>query len=151
MRKIIPKKSDPTFKEKLFNTFRELFIHHYSSLEFRAKLFALVIAASGRYDVKLLELIQVFGMEIYQNKERAHFLVLTTQEYCDNAINIQNGNLDSLIESIVKEAKRVPRYTKKIDIDHLRAITRFNADPVTSIYQERILEFLETMKKDNEK
>lgn len=33
-------------KHHFFSAFRELFVHHHGSLEFRAKLFALVIAAN---------------------------------------------------------------------------------------------------------
>ena len=33
-------------KYRFFNAFRELFVHHHGSLEFRAKVFALMIAAN---------------------------------------------------------------------------------------------------------
>lgn len=37
-------------KNHFFSAFRELFVHHHGSLEFRAKIFALIISANE--DVK---------------------------------------------------------------------------------------------------
>ena len=35
-------------KHHFFSAFREVFVHHHGSLEFRAKIFALVIAANEK-------------------------------------------------------------------------------------------------------
>ena len=39
-------------KHHFFSAFRELFVHHHGSLEFRAKVFALVIAANEKASVE---------------------------------------------------------------------------------------------------
>ncbi len=68
-------------KHHFFSAFRELFVHHHGSLEFRAKLFALVIAANNDATVENYITVKKIGMEIYKNDEdRANLLMLSTKE-----------------------------------------------------------------------
>jgi len=138
-----------SFKHKFISAFRELFVHHHGSLEFRAKVFALVIASledekqnnKGAYNA-----VKDFAMRIYQDENRANLLVLTTKELVQKVYNDNGLDIDILIANIQKELKIVPRYAKKIDVEALRPILLFTKDPDTLSYQENILEFLQNLK-----
>ena len=136
-------------KHHFFNAFREIFVHHHGSLEFRAKLFALVIAANEKPRVDNFIKVKELALEIYKNDEdRANLLLLTTKELVEKVKKNNNLNLDSLIESIQKELKIVPRYAKKIDIDALKLFLDFAQDEETYLYQKNIIEFLEKLKEE---
>ena len=63
-------------KHHFFSAFRELFVHHHSSLEFRARVFALVISANEDVNVENYIVVKKFGMEIYKgDEERANLLI----------------------------------------------------------------------------
>ena len=134
-------------KHHFFSAFRELFVHHHGSLEFRAKVFALIIAANEDSDVNSYVVVKEIALEIYNNdKERANLLMLTTKEKV-NKVKDNNGlDIDILVNSIVKDLKIIPRYAKKIDISQLKKIIPLSFDNDTILYQENILEFLETLK-----
>ena len=135
-------------KHYFYNAFRELFIYHHNSLEFRAKVFALMIASNEKEDILEcgMEHVAAAGMLIYKNQDRANTLTLTTKEYC-HKVHEHNGlNIDDLIDDITKELRQIPRYINKIDIAHLRPIVECSQDEETIIYQHRILEFLENLK-----
>lgn len=136
-------------KHHFFSAFRELFVYNHGSLEFRAKLFALVIAANKDAKVENYIIVKKIGMEIYKNDEdRANLLTLSTKELVTK-IKENNGlNIDTLVLIIQRELKQVPRYAKKIDIDSLRELIKLSYDDDTISYQENILEFLETLKEE---
>ena len=135
------------FKYRFFNAFRELFVHHHGSLEFRAKIFALIIATNKEIDIKNYSIIQEIGIRIYKNDEdRTNLLVLTTKEHVKKIL--QNDDIDILISSIQKELKIVPRYAKKINIELLKPLLDLTQDKDTLSYQENILEFLQTLKNE---
>ncbi len=134
-------------KHYLYTGLREVFVYHHNSLEFRAKLFALIIAAN-RHSTAECEyaLVHDAGMRIYKDKERVDMLVLTTKEYV-NKVHKKNGlNIDDLIYDIQKELHQIPRYASKIDIMSLHPIVECSIDEDVSTYQIRILEFLQTLK-----
>jgi len=134
-------------KHYLFNAFREIFVHHHGSLEFRAKVFALVIAADDKSKVENFIIIKDLGLHIYEGDEdRANLLLLTTKELVQKVRDNNGLNIDSLIYSIQKELKIVPRYAKKIEIKALRPLLALTSDEDTLSYQENILEFLEKLK-----
>ena len=60
-------------KHHFFSAFRELFVHHHGSLEFRAKIFALIIAANEDVNVESYMIIKEIGMKIYDNDELNFF------------------------------------------------------------------------------
>ena len=138
-----------TFKLKhhFFSAFRELFVHHHGSLEFRAKVFALVIAANEDSTVDSYVSVKEICLNIYKDdEERANLLMLTTKEKVDK-VKEENGlDIDKLIASIQKDLRIVPRYAKKIDIQQLRKLLTLTNDKDTISYQENILEFLEKLK-----
>ena len=136
-------------KHYFFNAFREIFVHHHGSLEFRAKLFALIIAANKKPSVDNFIKVKELALKIYNNDEdRANLLLLTTKELVEKVKKNNNLNLDYLIESIQKELKIVPRYAKKINIEDLETFLAFTKDDDTLYYQKNILEFLDTLKKE---
>lgn len=136
-------------KHYFFNAFREIFVHHHGSLEFRAKVFALLIAANDKPKVENYILVKELATNIYEGDEdRANLLLLTTKELVAK-VKKQNGlDLDLLVETIVKELKIVPRYAKKIELEDLQKFLQYSSDEDTRIYQENILEFLQKLKEE---
>ncbi|OIP56718.1 MAG: hypothetical protein AUK54_01615 [Helicobacteraceae bacterium CG2_30_36_10] len=136
-------------KHHFFNAFRELFVHHHGSLEFRAKLFALIITANEESPLDAYLLVKDIGLKIYNNDEdRANLLMLSTKELVQK-IKEDNGlDIDIMVSNIQKELRIVPRYAKKIDIDSLRRFIHLSRDEDAISYQENILEFLQTLKEE---
>ena len=136
-------------KHYFFNAFRELFVHHHGSLEFRAKLFALIISANEDVKVENYNIVKNIGMQIYKNdEERANLLILSTKELVQKVKENNGLDIDTLISNIQKELKGVPRYAKKIDIDSLKQLLTLTHDRDTISYQENIIEFLQKLKED---
>lgn len=136
------------FKYRFFNAFRELFVHHHGSLEFRAKVFALLIAANEKPPIESFIIVKEIGLEIYNHDEdRANLLMLTTKEMVQK---IENNSLDidRLVVNIQQELRIVPRYAAKIDIKALKSLTVLSRDEDTIHYQERMLEFLSNLKQE---
>lgn len=136
-------------KHYFFSAFRELFVHHHGSLEFRAKILALVIAANEDVAVENYIITKQIGLDIYDNDEnRANLLMLSTKEFVKKVKESNELKLDTLVENIQKDLKIVPRYAKKIDIESLRPLLSLPFDEDTVAYQNSILEFLETLKNE---
>lgn len=136
-------------KHHFLTAFRELFVHHHGSLEFRAKVFALVIAANEDSDAQNYVLVKNIGDSIYKDDdERANFLMLTTKENVKKVKDDNGLDIDTLIASIQQDLKVIPRYAKKIDIDELKKFLPLTHDADTLSYQENILEFLQKLKDD---
>lgn len=138
-----------SFKHRFFSAFRELFVHHHGSLEFRAKLFALVIAANEDPDSNIYDIVKNLAIEIYENDEdRANLLVLSTQELVKKVKDKNGLDVDMLVANIQNELKVVPRYAEKINTFNLRKLINVTDEIDTITYQENILDFLETLKSD---
>jgi hypothetical protein len=136
-------------KHHFFGAFRELFVHHHGSLEFRAKIFALLIAACPSSKVDNYVTVKKLAEDIYKGDiNRANLLILSTKEIVQKVKDNNSLDLDTLVESIQKELKIVPRYAKKIDVESLKPFLdiTYNQDVIS--YQENILEFLQTLKDD---
>ncbi len=138
-------------RDYLFNAFRELFLYHHSSLEFRAKLFAAVIAADLEADECEFDLVKAAGMTVYNDEDRSNTLVLTTREYVTKVLENNGLDIDELIDDIIRDLKAVPRYAKKIDIAQLRPLLECQNDPDVKMYQERMLALFEKLKAEYEK
>ena len=137
------------FKHHFFNAFREFFVHHHGSLEFRAKIFALIIAADENFKVENFTTIKDLGLTIYDgDDERANLLMLSTKELVQKVKDNNGLDIDTLVAHIQKELKIIPRYAKKIDIEGLRPLLSFSLNEDTISYQENILEFLENLKNE---
>jgi len=136
-------------KHYFFSAFRELFVHHHGSLNFRAKIFALVIAANENAKVENYIIVKDIAMNIYNgDTDRSNLLMISTKELVQKVRDHNGLDIDSLVTSIQQELKIVPRYAKKIDIKALSPLLRLTHDADTLSYQENILEFLEAMKEE---
>ncbi len=136
-------------KHHFFSAFREFFVHHHGSLEFRAKIFALIIAVNTNAKVENYVIVKDIGLNIYNGDEdRSNLLMISTKELVQKVKDKNGLNIDNLIVSIQKELKVVPRYAKKIDIKALKPLLSLTHDEDTIAYQNSILEFLQTTKDD---
>ena len=135
-------------KHYLYSGLREVLVYHHSSLEFRSKLFALIIAANKNPQECEYALVHHAGMQIYKDEERVNLLLVTTREYVDKVHHKNGLDIDDLVEDIQKELKQVPRYALKIDIKALYPLVECSVDEDTSSYQIRMLEFLQKLKED---
>ncbi len=130
-------------KTKFLSFFRELFIYHHKSLEFRAKVFASMIASNKKEDSVEYEILREVAKEIYKDQYRIDVLAATTKEYVEKIINIKSLNIDSLIKDIDREIRKNPRYITKINIRHLKKflVTINHTDEETHLLQMRIIEY----------
>jgi hypothetical protein len=134
-------------KHHFFSAFRELFVPHHGSLEFRAKNFALIISANENIRDESYTIVKEFGIRVYKNDEdRANLLMLTTQELVKKVKDNNGLDIDTLVEHIQKELKIIPRYAKKIDIDSLKELLPLSHNRDIISYQENMIEFLQTLK-----
>ncbi len=125
--------------------FREIFLYHHSSLEFRAKLLALMIGANKKIDTCEKRILQQIAKEIYPEDEaRVDVLIRTTEEYVKMIIENNGLDINELILHIDKELREVERFYKKIEIDKLeRFLECSEGDEEIQLIQRRILDFLE--------
>lgn len=135
-------------KHNVFIALREILVYHHSSLEFRAKVFALIVAANQHPTQCDYAIVHEAGMTIYKDKNRAKMLLLTTKEYVDKVHNQNRLGIDDLVDEIRNEVRQIPRYSEKIDIPLLEPLIECTTDEDTSTYQIRMLEFLEKLKKE---
>jgi len=136
-------------KHYLYSGLREVLVYHHNSLEFRAKVFALVIAVNEHPSECEYSLVYEAGMSIYKDEERVNLLILNTKEYVKK-VHAKNGlNIDDLVEDVVKEIRQIPRYADKIDTNLLRPIMECSIEEDTSTYQIRMIDFLDRLKKEH--
>ncbi len=138
-------------KHYFFRAFRELLLYHHNSLEFRAKLFAALIAANENHGTCELEIVQEAGLSIYNDEDRANTLRLTVEEYLDKVEDDNGLAIDELIEDLMKDLKDYPRYADKITIEPYHHIIRCCEDSETIAYQERIIELYQRLKDEYNK
>ncbi len=138
-------------KHYIFRAFRELLLYHHSSLEFRAKLFAAIIAANENYTECELDIVQETGMALYGEEDRANTLRLTVEEYLEKVFEDNDLAIDELIEDILNDLKDIPRYADKISIDDYQKIIACCEDEESRIYQERIVDLYQRLKDDYQK
>ena len=138
-------------KHFLFRAFREVLLYHHNSLEFRAKLFAALIAANEKYTECELAIVQEAGMNIYKDEDRANTLRLTVEEYLGKVIDDNGLAIDELIETILSDLKSYPRYADKISLEAYQDIIECCEDPDSKTYQERIIALYQRLKYDNKK
>jgi hypothetical protein len=135
-------KSAKTF---FLSFFRELFVYHHTSLEFRAKLFASMIATNKIDNTCEYKVLKKIAKDIYDEDEyRVDVLVHTTKEYVNKIIQNDSLDIDRLLLDIDKEIKKNKRFVDKINMNHLRSFYSCNGDEETALLQTRILEFYES-------
>ncbi len=126
--------------------FREIFVYHNSSLEFRAKLLAVIIGANKNMDECEEKLLLEIAKETYpDNEARVDVLVNTTKEYVKKIIENNGLNVNELIMSINQDLKEIKRFHQKIEIEQLKRFLKcVENDKDTYITQIRIIEFLQS-------
>lgn len=129
--------------------FRELFLYHHNSLEFRAKLFSLVIAANPNAGECEFEALRKIATEIYSDEDRAQSLVMITGEMVSRIQHDKTHNLDHLVEDIVRDLTLYPRYHQKIVPEFLEPLIECAIDEASCTYQIRIIEFLKNLKSEH--
>lgn len=138
-------------KQFFLNAFRELFIYHHNSLEFRAKLFATIIIADEKdNEVCYYDKVDSISKNIYKDSMRQETLLLTTMEYVKKAKDDNGLGIDELIYDIIDELKTTPRYSKKIDVIQLSSIVGCSKDEDSLSYQNSIIQFFGNLKSEKE-
>ena len=136
-----------SFKRNFMKMFRELLVYHHSSLEYRAKVLTLMISANGDICECEKQKLKEIAKSIYaDDEERAELLIDTVNEYHTKIVTNNGLNFEDLIQSVERETKRVPRFVKKIDMSLLMQLHECMDDEEDVLFQERIIEFLQTLK-----
>jgi len=143
-------KHTPSFLDRFLHFFREFFIYHHNSLEFRAKIYTLPIVANedckNECDCEI-EILEEIIEQVYPNSiHRQNTLLLTVKEYIYKVHSPNGLGIDELILDIEKSIKRESRLAKKINIENVKLLTKCTTDPDSKIYQKRIIEYLEKLK-----
>ena len=129
-------------KNYFFSAFREIFVYHHSSLEFRAKIYALVIASGNEPIHHYQETLQEIASRIYNDPDRANALIITVKEYLNSVQNKKHHGEESLLIEVIRELRQVPRFALKIEPDHLLNLQEHTGDRDSKIYQSRLIDFL---------
>lgn len=132
-------------KSKKF--FREFLLYHNSSLEYRAKVFTLVVAANEQISECEEALLMECACKIYKNdEERCEILVETVKEYFEKIITNNGLDFEHLVFQVEKETRDVKRFSQKIDIDALMKFQDCEMSEDEKLYQLRVIEFLADLK-----
>jgi hypothetical protein len=138
-----------SIKRYIISLFREAFIWHINSLEFRAKLFAAVIASTRSYNDCDKKILEELSTKIYDDEDRASMLVQATEEVIDKILRKEcDHDLNRTILTIDREVKKQPRFKQKILIEEFKRFQdceKFEEEGI--LLQQRVLEFLENIKK----
>lgn len=123
------------------SVFREIFVPHHRSLEFRSKVFAAMLIAKKEITEDDISELEGIVKEFYKNdQKRVNILIATTEEYIKRVHIYKNLTLDSLLKDIDKTLKIHKRYAKKIDFAHLRRLISED-DEDDALLQQRVYEF----------
>lgn len=127
-------------KLKFLTFFRNLFVYHPYSLEFRAKVFVAMLYFRKDITKDDLDIITDIAIEIYGEKNpRVEILKNIIKEYLIKIKNDKSFDIDDLLLDIDKELKIHKRYAKKIDFSHLRML--ISMDENEALLQQRVYEF----------
>ena len=127
--------------------FRELLVHHHSSLEYRAKILTLMISSNGDMCECEKQKLKEIAHSIYgDDHERAELLIDTVNEYHTKIVTNNGLDFEHLIQQVAKETKAVPRFTKKIDMGLLMQLHECMDSSEDILFQQRIIEFLQGLK-----
>lgn len=132
------------------SAFREIFVYHHSSLEFRAKIYALFIASATDSPRHYDPVLTSVASEIYTDPDRASTLLLTLREYLSAIQTKKTLTDEKLLHEILQDLRLVPRYALKIEPEHLARLRECTQDPDSKIYQGRLIDFLTQKRTDYE-
>ncbi len=136
-------------KFKLLNMFREFLVYHSSSLEFRAELILLMMMSDGKIAKCEEDTIKEISEEIYgKDHDRARLLSETIHEFYEKIITKNGLEYTDLINKISTDIKRNPRFTHKINIEHLSRFRVCVENEEDRIFHDRIIDFLSNLKEE---
>lgn len=133
-----------------FSAFREIFVYHHSSLEFRAKIYALLIASAHEPFHHYQKILENIASEIYSEADRSGALVMTVKEYIKSMQTKKHMGEEALLIEVIRELRLVPRYALKIEVHHLEQLRECTHDHDSKIYQGRLVDFLRQKRMDYE-
>ena len=135
------------FRRKFKKFFREFLLYHNSSLEYRAKVFTLVVAANEKISKCEDALLMELACEIYMNdEERCEILVETVKEYFEKIITNNGLDFEHLVFQVEKETRDIKRFSEKINVDALMRFQECEMNEEEKLYQLRVIEFLADLK-----
>ena len=130
------------FRFYFFSLFREIFVPHHRSLEFRAKVLAAMLAAKKTVSEEDYSIVREIAIEIYAtDKKRIEVLIKTVKEYVKNIKTLKLVTLDDLLAEVDNELKSVHRYVKKVDFAHLRRLM-IDSDEEDALVQQYVYEYM---------
>ena len=143
------------FKKRIIlflSFFRELFVYHHESLEFRAKVLSVVILGDHEDSECNDVILKNLCSNIYSNDEvRASILLKTVHEYVLKNKNRGLVGIEDLIKNIDKSVKNRKKLISKIDIDLLKEFLECGTKEQDIDLQIKIIDFLEDTKKYGQK
>jgi isochorismate hydrolase len=129
--------------------FREFLVYHHSSLEYRAKILTLIVSSNGEICECEKQKLKEIAQSIYgDDMDRAELLIDTVNEYHNKIVTNNGLNFEHLIQIVTRQTKEVKRFADKIDIVPLRVLQGCTEEEEDVLFQERIIEFLETLKRE---
>lgn len=137
-------------KSWLLTVFRELFLYHYKSLEFRAEIFALIMSPGCKSfkecDFKTLKEV---AAEIYANdRHRQEVFLNIVREYVVMILRNAPASYGEAVKDINHKVKINKSLATKINMDHINRFLRNDTAENRQLLQQRIKEFLEEQSKE---
>ncbi|MDR0762247.1 MAG: hypothetical protein LBF13_04280 [Campylobacteraceae bacterium] len=139
-----------SIKSWLLTVFRELFLYHYKSLEFRAEIFALIIAPSCKSAKDCnFKILKEVAMAIYGNdRHRQDVFLNIVREYTAMILRNAPASYDEAIRDINRKVKADKSFAMKINMNHINRFLRDDISEDKQLLQQRIAEFLEYQSKE---
>lgn len=136
-----------SLKRNIMKMFRELLVYHHSSLEYRAKILTLMIAANGEICECEKQKLKEIAHSIYgDDQDRAELLIDTVNEYHEKIITNNGLDFEHLIHQVDVETREVPRFSQKIDMGLLMHLHECMDSEEDILFQQRIIEYLQGLK-----
>ena len=136
-----------SLKRTVVKMFRELLVHHHSSLEYRAKILTLMISSNGEICECEKQKLKEIAHTIYsEDHERAELLLDAVNEYHTKIMTNNGLDFEHLIQLVERETKGVKRFAQKIDMNLLMQLHECMKSEDDILYQQRILECLQGLK-----
>lgn len=134
-------------KRNIMKMFRELLVYHHSSLEYRAKIFTLLVSSNGEISECEKQKLKEIAHSIYaDDHDRAELFLDAVYEYHTKIITNNGLDFEHLVLLVEKETREVKRFAEKIDMDLLAQLHECVEDEEDRLFQERILDFLQNLK-----
>lgn len=134
-------------KRTIVKMFRELLVYHHSSLEYRAKILTLMVSANGEICECEKQKLKEIAHRIYaDDNDRAELLLDAVYEYHTKIMTNNGLDFEHLVLLVERETKEVKRFAQKIDMGLIAELHECVEDEEDRLFQERILEFLQTLK-----